>query len=66
MKSLDFATMESIQGGDLSGSFGINLPISTLLSTLGLGSLLGIALGLGVGISYSINGVSIPSLPLGL
>jgi len=58
--------MESIQGGDLSGSLGINLPISGLLATLGLGSLLGLALGIGVGISYSISGVSIPSLPLGL
>ena len=58
--------MEGIQGGDLSGSIGINFPISSLLSVLGLGGLLGIALGLGVGISYSISGVSIPSLPLGL
>ena len=58
--------MESIQGGDLSGSIGINLPISSLLSVLGLGSLLGVALGLGIGISYNLVGVSIPSLPLGL
>ncbi len=63
MKSLDFSAMESIQGGDLTGSIGINLPLSGLLSALGLGSLLGIGLGLGIGISYSLSGVTLPTLP---
>lgn len=74
MKSLDFAAMESIQGGS-SGNITINLPITGLLSTLGLGSLLGAGIGLGLGISYNIDGLnlpnlsslpSLPGLPLGL
>jgi hypothetical protein len=65
MKSLDFAAMENIQGGS-AGNFSINLPISSLLSILGLGSLLGIGLGIGLGVSYNIEGLTIPSLPLGL
>jgi len=63
MKRLDFATMENIQGGDLSGAIGITLPISALLTALGLG---GAAVGLGLGITFSLSGVSLPSLPLGL
>ena len=63
MKSLEFSAMENIQGGDLTGSIGINLPLSTLLSALGLGSLLGVGLGLGVGISYSLGGITLPTLP---
>lgn len=65
MKSLDFATMENIQGGS-AGNLAINLPISSLLSTLGLGALLGIGLEAGLGISYSIdllpNSLSLPAL----
>ena len=66
MKSLDFASMENIQGGDLGGAIGINLPLTTLLSALGLGSLATAVLGLGVGISFNLTGISLPSLPLGL
>jgi hypothetical protein len=62
MKSLDFSAMENIHGGALTGTIGINLPISSLISALGLGSLLGVALGLGVGVSYDLTGVSLPSL----
>jgi hypothetical protein len=65
MKSLDFAAMENIQGG-LAGNITINLPITGLLSTLGLGSLLGAGLGLGLGISYNLELPALPSLPLGL
>lgn len=54
--------MEKIQGGD-SGNVSINLPISSLLSVLGLGSLIGLGLGIGVGISYSISDLTLPSLP---
>jgi hypothetical protein len=61
MKSLDFAAMEKIQGGD-SGNISINLPISSLLSVLGLGSLIGIGLGIGVGVSYSISDLNLGSL----
>ena len=61
MKSLDFAAMEKIQGGD-SGNVSINLPISSLLSVLGLGSLLGVGLGIGVGVSYSISDLDLGSL----
>ena len=63
MKSLDFSTMETINGGDLTGSIGINLPISALLAALGLGSLLGAGLGVGVGISYDLGGITLPTLP---
>ena len=62
MKSLDFAAMESIQGG-ISGSFTINLPLTGLLSALGLGSLLGAGLGIGLGIAFDIEGLNLPSLP---
>ncbi|HEY4063905.1 MAG TPA: hypothetical protein VGM30_18490 [Puia sp.] len=62
MKSLDFAAMENIQGGS-AGNISINLPISSLLSVLGLGSLLGVGLGIGLGISYSIDGLTLPTLP---
>ncbi len=56
--------MENIQGGS-AGNISINLPITALLNTLGLGSLLGIGLGVGLGISYNID--LLPSgLPLGL
>lgn len=61
MKSLDFAAMENIQGGT-AGAIAINLPISSLLSVLGLGSLLGISLGVSVGISYNIGDITLPSL----
>jgi hypothetical protein len=61
MKSLNFAAMEKIQGGD-SGNVSINLPISGLLSVLGLGSLLGVGLGIGVGVSYSISDLDLGSL----
>ena len=61
MKSLNFAAMENIQGGD-SGNISINLPISGLLSVLGLGSLIGIGLGVGVGVSYSISDLDLGSL----
>jgi hypothetical protein len=63
MKSLDFAAMESIQGGS-AGNVSINLPIAGLLSVLGLGSVLGIGLGIGLGISYNIEGLKLPSLSL--
>jgi hypothetical protein len=59
MKSLDFAAMENIQGGT-AGAIAINLPISSLLSVLGLGALLN--LGLTVGISYNIGDITLPSL----
>ncbi|HTI08683.1 MAG TPA: hypothetical protein VL832_09005 [Puia sp.] len=64
MKSLDFASMENIQGGS-SGSIAINIPITGLLAALGLG---GVGLGIGLGISYSIDLLpsTLPSLPLGL
>jgi len=71
MKRLDFAAMEAIQGG-ATGSFMINLPITSLLSTLGLGSLAGVGLGIGLGFSYSTDGLTglglpqLPNLPLGL
>ena len=55
--------METINGGDLTGSIGINLPISALLAALGLGSLLGAGLGVGVGISYDLGGITLPTLP---
>ena len=55
MKSLDFATMENMQGG---GNITINLPISSLISALGLGSLLTVGLGAGVGISYNVSDLS--------
>jgi len=61
MKSLDFAAMENIQGGD-SGSLSVNLPITSLLAVLGLGSLLGVGLGVGVGVSYSISDLNLGSL----
>jgi hypothetical protein len=61
MKSLDFAAMENIQGGS-SGNISINLPISSLLAVLGLGSLLQIGLGVGVGVSYSISDLTLPAL----
>jgi hypothetical protein len=61
MKSLDFASMENIQGGS-SGNISINLPITTLLGLLGLG---GVGLGIGLGISYNIDLLP-SSLPLGL
>ena len=63
--------MESIQGG-AAGSFTISLPITSLLSTLGLGSLIGVGLGVGLGLSYNTDGATglglpgLPSLPLGL
>jgi hypothetical protein len=60
MKSLDFSAMENIHGGALTGTVGVNLPVSSLISALGLGSLLGVALGLGVGVSYNLTGL--PSL----
>lgn len=64
MKSLDFASMENIQGGS-SGNIAINLPITGLLGALGLGA---IGLGIGLGISYSIDILpsTLPSLPFGL
>src|ERR1700710_2965552 len=62
MKRLDIAAMENIQGGS-AGNISINLPISSLLSILGLGSLLGIGLGIGLGISYNIEGLILPTLP---
>ena len=65
MKTLDFSTMENIQGG-AAGNIMINLPITSLLSTLGLGSALGLGLGLGIGIAYQTDGLSglgLPSLP---
>lgn len=65
MKRLDFAAMENIQGG-LAGNIMINLPITSLLSTLGLGSVAGIGLGIGLGISYNLDLPALPSLPLGL
>lgn len=52
--------MENIHGGALTGTVGVNLPVSSLISALGLGSLLGVALGLGVGVSYNLTGL--PSL----
>ena len=61
MKSLDFAAMENVQGGS-SGNIAINLPISSLLSVLGLGALLGVGLGLGLSISYNIGGLNLPNL----
>lgn len=54
--------MENIHGGDLTGTIGINLPISALLAALGLGSLLGAGLGIGVGISYDLGGITLPSI----
>ncbi|HVU58466.1 MAG TPA: hypothetical protein VHD83_25570 [Puia sp.] len=65
MKSLDFSTMENIQGG-IVGNLNINIPLTGLLSTMGLGSLLGAGLGLGLGISYNLELPALPSLPLGL
>ncbi|HEY6899393.1 MAG TPA: hypothetical protein VI233_02075 [Puia sp.] len=62
MKSLDFAAMENVQGGS-AGNIAINFPISSVLSVLGLGSLLGLGLGLGVGVSYSVNDLTLPSIP---
>ncbi len=62
MKSLDFAAMENVQGGS-AGNISINFPISSLLSVLGLESLIGIGLGLGIGISYSISDLTLPTLP---
>jgi len=71
MKRLDFAAMENIQGG-AAGSFAIQLPITTLLSTMGLGSIAGVGLGVGLGFTYNTDGATglglpgLPSLPLGL
>ena len=77
MKRLDFAAMENIQGGS-SGAFAIQLPITTLLSTMGLGSIAGVGIGVGLGFAYNTDGASgtglpglpsipaVPSLPLGL
>ncbi|HEX9513561.1 MAG TPA: hypothetical protein VF939_23885 [Puia sp.] len=64
MKSLDFASMENIQGGS-SGNIAINLPITGLLGLLGLG---GVGVGIGLGISYNIDLLpsTLPGLPLGL
>jgi len=65
MKTLDFAAMETVQGG-ASGNIMINLPLTSLLSTLGLGSSLGLGLGLGIGIAYQtdgLTGLGLPSLP---
>ncbi|HEY4336697.1 MAG TPA: hypothetical protein VGM89_12385 [Puia sp.] len=64
MKSLDFATMENIQGGDLGATIGLNLPLTALLSALGLTPIVNLALGLGL--SIGLTGVSLPALPLGL
>ncbi len=61
MKSLDFAAMETIQGGS-AGNISISLPISGLLSILGLGSLLNIGLGIGIGITYNIPDLTLPTL----
>lgn len=57
--------MENIQGG-IVGNLNINIPLTGLLSTMGLGSLLGAGLGLGLGISYNLELPALPSLPLGL
>ena len=71
MKRLDFAAMENIQGG-AAGGFMISLPITSLLSTFGMGSLAGVGLGIGLGFTYNTDGSSglglpsLPSLPLGL
>jgi len=62
MKSLDFAAMEKVQGGS-TGNIAINFPISTLISTMGLGSLLGVGLGFGVSVSYNVSDLSLPQLP---
>ena len=66
MKRLDFSTMENIQGGS-AGNIALNLPLSALLSSLGLNSLLGLGLEAGLGLSYSIDllpsSLNIPSLP---
>ncbi|MBS1665297.1 MAG: hypothetical protein JST68_29905 [Bacteroidetes bacterium] len=62
MKSLNFAAMENVQGGS-AGNISINIPLSGVLSVLGLGSLLGLGLGAGIGISYSINDLTLPTLP---
>jgi hypothetical protein len=64
MKSLDFATMENIQGGDLGAVIGLNLPITALLSALGLSSL--VTAGITAGLSINLLGISLPSLPFGL
>lgn len=61
MKTLDFAAMENIQGGS-AGTIQINLPVTTLLGALGLGSLAGIGLGLGLSIGYNIEGLNLPNL----
>lgn len=61
MKSLDFASMENIQGGS-AGNIAINLPIGGILSLLGLG---GLNLAIGLGISYDIDLLP-SSLPFGL
>jgi hypothetical protein len=61
MKSLDFASMENIQGGS-AGNISINLPINGILALLGLG---GVSLGIGLGISYDLD-ILPSSLPLGL
>jgi len=61
MKSLDFASMENIQGGS-AGNIAINLPIGGFLALLGLG---GLNLSIGLGISYDIDLLP-SSLPFGL
>ncbi len=61
MKSLDFAAMENINGGT-AGAISINLPLSGLLSVLGLGSLLNIGLGATLGITYNIGDINLPIL----
>ena len=55
------SAMENIQGGS-AGVININLPLSSLLGALGMGSLVGVGLGLGLSIGYNIEGLDIPSL----
>lgn len=56
--------MENIQGGDLGAVIGLNLPITALLSALGLSSL--VTAGITAGLSINLLGISLPSLPFGL
>lgn len=64
MKSLDFGTMENVQGG-IAGSISIGLPLTGLLSALGLGSL-GATLQAGLGINFNLSIPELSTLPFGL
>jgi hypothetical protein len=62
MKSLDFAAMENVQGGAASGMLTLSLPISGLLSVLGMGAMFGV--GLQLGLSFNFSGLNLAGLSL--